>query len=158
MDLFWKIIATGFGTGYSPWAPGTAGTLAAAGLLVALSWQWPEAFGAGWASAPWLLGLLVLFTLLGLASVRALQPQWGEDPQRVVVDEMVGLWLAMVGAPVEWPWLLLAVVAFRVFDIWKPLGIRKCERLGGGWGVMADDLLAGLYAWALVQIVIFATT
>lgn len=156
MKFFWKLIATGFGTGYSPLAPGTMG----AGLACLILWQlhaWqPEWFSGTWPNAHGLLALILLFSALGVAAANALAHEWGHDPSKVVVDEMVGLWVAMLGMPVTWTWLLAAFVLFRVFDIWKPLGIKRAEALPGGWGVMADDVLAGIYSALLLHLFIFA--
>ncbi|MAW88189.1 MAG: phosphatidylglycerophosphatase A [Phyllobacteriaceae bacterium] len=156
MKFFWKLIATGFGAGYSPLAPGTMGAALACLILWLLHiWQ-PESFSGNWSVAHWLLDLILLFGGLGVAATDALADEWGHDPSKVVVDEMVGLWVAMLGIPVTWQWLLAAFVLFRIFDIWKPLVIKRAEALPGGWGVMADDVLAGIYSAALLHLFIFA--
>ena len=81
----------------------------------------------------------------------AVEPIWGEDPSRVVVDEMVGVWIPLLAAPAGNLWYALAAFAlFRLFDIFKPLGIRKMEYLKGGVGVMMDDILAGIYSLILL--------
>lgn len=77
----------------------------------------------------------------------------GEDPSRVVVDEMVGVWIPLLAVPDndKWIWYVVAAfVLFRAFDIAKPLGIRKMESLRGGVGVMMDDILAGVYSFILL--------
>jgi phosphatidylglycerophosphatase A len=152
--MFWKIIATGFGSGYSPVAPGTAGALVACGLLWTLTVVFPHQFSGGWLF-PHLLVLIAVFFFLGVKSAGVLEKEWGHDPSKIVVDEMVGVWIAMVGVPFSLVNLALAFVLFRVFDIWKPLGIRRMERLGGGWGVMMDDVLAGVYALATLHLILF---
>lgn len=144
--MFWKIIATGFGSGYSPVAPGTAGALVACGILWALQALFPEQFSGGWEKAHWLLLLAVFFFFLGVKSASRLEKEWGHDPSKIVVDEMVGVWVAMLGVPFSLVNLALAFILFRIFDIWKPLGIRNMERMKAGWGVMMDDVLAGIYA------------
>lgn len=79
---------------------------------------------------------------------RPSEPYWGEDPSRVVVDEMVGVWITLLAAPAGHVWYgLAAFVLFRFFDILKPLGIRRMEKLPGGVGVMMDDVLAGVYGF-----------
>ncbi len=70
----------------------------------------------------------------------------------MVLDEMVGMWVALWATPVEWETWLAIFFLFRVFDVFKPLGIRWLERLPGGWGVMLDDVLAGVYAWLSWQV------
>lgn len=155
MILFWKIIATGGGAGYSPWAPGTAGTALACLLLWSFSLLWPAYF-SGIGHQPGLVLLIGIYGMLSLVAVHQLQPLWGKDPSRVVADEILGLWVAMIGVPVQWPYLLGAFALFRFFDILKPLGIRRAEALPGAWGVIADDVLAGIYTWLVLRAAILA--
>ena len=150
--MFWKIIASGFGSGYSPVAPGTAGALLAALVLWALHGFFQVPFDGGWSQTMWLLPLIGFFFFLGVAAAAKVEPVWGHDPSKVVLDEMVGVWIAMLGVPFSLLNLALAFVLFRVFDIWKPLGIRRMESLPGGWGVMVDDALAGVYACLLLHV------
>jgi phosphatidylglycerophosphatase A len=76
------------------------------------------------------------------------------DPSCAVIDEVLGMGVAMFLLPQgpEWPFIIMAVILFRLFDIWKPFPIRRLEKLPGGWGIMTDDLVAGLYAFAWVQV------
>jgi phosphatidylglycerophosphatase A len=141
--LFHICIATGFGAGFSPVAPGTAGALLATLIWMGMSFLVSPALLVGATSAA-----IVLFTLLGVNSTNALAAEWGEDPSRVVVDEMVGVWIALLAASSgNWVHALIAFALFRFFDILKPLGIRKMESVVGGWGVMLDDILAGVYSY-----------
>jgi phosphatidylglycerophosphatase A len=144
--LFHIIIASGFGSGYSPVAPGTAGSLLATVLWLALSYFFPHYLLLITTSI-----LIVLFTILGIWSANELEPYWGKDPSRIVVDEMVGVWIALLAVN-NWNmyYTLLAFVLFRLFDIFKPLGIRKMESLKGGLGVMMDDIVAGIYSFVLI--------
>ena len=144
--MFWKLIATGFGSGYSPFAPGTAGSLVGCLLLWGLQVFLPEQFSGGWQQAHNLLILTGLFFLLGVWASQKMEAEWGHDAQKIVADEIAGVWVAMIAVPVTLLNLALAFALFRLFDIWKPLGIRRMEKLPGGWGVMGDDLLAGIYA------------
>lgn len=145
------IIGTGFGSGFWPWGPGTAGA-----LLATLIW-----IGASYVFTPlWLLiltfVLILIFTPWGVWADNRLEPYWGEDPSRVVVDEMVGVWIALlVAMPDVWwqPWV--AFLLFRFFDIVKPLGIRRMEDLPGGVGVMMDDVLAGVYSAVILLAINF---
>ncbi|MBO4986126.1 MAG: phosphatidylglycerophosphatase A [Bacteroides sp.] len=143
------MIATGFGSGFSPIAPGTAGA-----LLATLIWF---ALATVFSDIPllWVTGALIfLFTFLGIWAADKLEPYWGEDPSRVVVDEMVGVWIALLAAPSGHLYYGLAAFAlFRLFDIWKPLGIRRMERLPGGLGVMMDDILSGMYGFLVLMAV-----
>ncbi len=92
-----------------------------------------------------------MFTLAGIWAADSLEAYWGEDPSRVVVDEMVGVWIALLAAPAGHVWYALgAFVVFRLFDIFKPLGIKRMEKLSGGVGVMMDDILAGVYGFIVL--------
>ena len=147
------MIATGFGTGYSPFAPGTAGALLATILWFALLFLLPSNL---------LLittGVLILFfTLTGIWATNALESEWGKDPSKVVVDEMVGVWIALLGvAERNYYHILLAFALFRLFDIYKPLGIRRMEKLNGGLGVMMDDILAGIYSLVVLLLIRWLT-
>lgn len=150
--LFPTLIGTGFGAGFWPWGPGTAGA-----VLATLLW----AVLASLLSTPMLtfttLALIVVFTLLGTWATARLIPYWGEDPSRVVVDEMVGVWIPLLAAD-NWRQALLALLLFRFFDIVKPLGIRSLDRRHGAFWVMADDLLAGIYSLVVHHLIIYIAT
>ena len=89
--------------------------------------------------------------MLGVWATNKVIPFWGEDPRRVVIDEMVGVWIPLIASPVGNLWYALAsFVLFRFFDIAKPLGVRQMERFPGGIGVMADDILAGIYSLFII--------
>ena len=133
-----------FGAGFLPVAPGTWGAAAGALLLLPL-------YGyTGAQTWPLIGGLIVLASVTGARAARDLAPDWGEDPKPFVLDEVAGMWTAMLGHAVRAPELLVAFFLFRVFDIWKPFGIRRLEAVGKGWGVMLDDLAAGIAANALI--------
>ena len=145
--LFHIIIASGFGSGFSPFAPGTAGALVAVIIWTVLFYVIPFNILLVVTSL-----LIVLFTAAGIWSADKLESEWGKDPSKVVVDEMVGVWIALLAVPVGNVWyILFAFLLFRFFDIFKPLGIRKMEQLEGGIGVMADDILAGIYSFILLM-------
>lgn len=145
--LFHIIIASGFGSGFSPFAPGTAGALVAVIIWTVLFYVIPFNILLVVTSL-----LIVLFTAAGIWSADKLESEWGKDPSKVVVDEMVGVWIALLAVPVGNVWyILFAFLLFRFFDIFKPLGIRKMEQLEGGIGVMADDILAGIYSFLLLM-------
>ncbi len=152
--MFWKTIATGFGSGYSPIAPGTAGALVACLLWWGLQ-SCPLSCFSGETSWAGLMGLIVIFFFLGVRSADELEHEWGHDPSKIVVDEMVGVWIAMLFVPFSLSNLAVAFILFRIFDIWKPLGIRQMEKLPGGWGVMMDDVLAGIYALVVVHLYLY---
>lgn len=135
-------VATGFGVGRVPKAPGTAGSVL--GLL--LWWPVGSLSLAGYG--------LCLAVALGVGIVvagRAAQALGLSDPPMVVWDEVVGMGFTLLGAPrTAWS-LLLGFALFRLFDIVKPAPIRRLERLPGGYGIMLDDVLAGVYAGACLQ-------
>jgi phosphatidylglycerophosphatase A len=130
-------LAFGFGAGLVPLAPGTAGTAIAIPFAVALRLLDPLWF---WAA------LMLLFALGVWCCGRASEQLGVHDHGGIVWDEMVGYWLAVALAPLEWQWFLAAFVLFRVFDIFKPWPVRQIDqRVAGGLGIMADDIVAGLY-------------
>lgn len=147
-SLFHIIIASGFGTGFSPYAPGTAGA-----VLATIVWLILSFFVSSCPLFLITLALVLVFTVLGIWSANVLEPTWGKDPSRIVVDEMVGVWIALLAVDSgNLYYVLLAFVLFRLFDIFKPLGIRRMERLKGGWGVMMDDILAGVYSLLILLV------
>lgn len=140
------ILATGFGSGYCPVAPGTAGALLATVIWLAYTLFLPPT-----TCIVLTVVLTLLFTVLGVWATNKVIPFWGEDPRRVVIDEMVGVWIPLIAAPAGNLWYALAsFVLFRFFDIAKPLGVRQMERFPGGIGVMADDILAGIYSLFII--------
>lgn len=153
------IIGTGFGSGFWPWGPGTAGSVLATLIWLAIA-LWGHIGGATLQSITF--GLVIVSTIIGTWATQKLQPYWGEDPSRVVIDEMAGVWIPLsllipfdgLGHPHDslW-WALVALVLFRFFDMVKPLGIKKLDRKKGAFYVMADDLLGGVYA-AITMVII----
>lgn len=150
MKRFYTLTLSGFGTGWLPVAPGTWGAAAAA-LLV-----WPLTNLTPSAAVLELLVLILVFSWIGALGSDAMAAEWGDDPRQTVIDEMVGMWIAVLGLPLQWPYWVAAFLLFRFFDIFKPLGIRRMEKIGGGWGVMLDDVVAGAYSNLLLQVVVLA--
>jgi len=138
-----KILATGFGAGLSPVAPGTAGTLV--GVVVCLL-CYPLA---------WPLRLLFVVAITALSIYVAGQAEIlfeKTDDQRIVIDEIAGLQVTMLPVAVTGLHLCIAFVLFRIFDIWKPFPLGRLQNFPGGWGVVADDLGAAIYAGCLMLI------
>ena len=136
-DVLARVVATVFGTGYSALAPGTVGS--AMGVLL----FWPMA-SAAW---PWQAAAsAILFVVGSLAAARVARRMNRKDPGVVVVDEVVGQWVTLIALPFTPVTAGLGFVLFRVMDIVKPWPARDLERVPGGWGIMADDVAAGVYA------------
>lgn len=154
MNQFYKFMATGFGSGYSPLAPGTAGSVVGCLIFYVLWLYFPQYFpGFGMDALPFII-LILLFLFIGVKASHLLEPEWGADPSKIVIDEIVGMWISLLFIPFSHLNLFLAFVLFRLFDIFKPLYIRKAESLKQGWGVMMDDVFAGIYANITLQIII----
>jgi phosphatidylglycerophosphatase A len=139
-------LATFFGLGLFPAAPGTA-----ASAVSVLAYRFVL---HGWPWTVYVLVLVVLFLSGAAASSRYARELGRPDPGRVVVDEVCGQLLALTLLPAEWLPLLLSFAAFRFFDIVKPGPIRTLEKLPSGWGIMADDAAAGLAAAVAVRLVL----
>jgi phosphatidylglycerophosphatase A len=140
------VLSTWFGCGLFPIAPGTFGTLAAVPLVLVLN-----KLGL-WYSAV----TLVIAVGISIWSAGLTQDLLGkDDPSAVVIDEVAGFLLAMTFLPFSWLVLGLGFVLFRIFDVFKPYPIRQLEGLSGGFGIVIDDLLAGLYTCACVRVALF---
>ncbi len=139
--------ATAFYIGFIPGAPGTYGSLAAVLVYYAI-------YHFSGRILPGLhLTAICLISLAGiLASAEVSRSSGQEDPQYVVIDEVAGQLLTFLFLPVNWLNLILGFLAFRTFDMWKPFPIRRLESLGEGVGIMADDLLAGVYGNVILQL------
>jgi len=132
--------------GFAPVAPGTVGAAAAIPFFVLLRWA-----GSAWLE----IVVCAVIVVAGAWSARLTERALGvEDPGPVVIDEVVGMLVSLLFLPGTWPVIVAAFVAFRVFDIVKPWPARRLEHIPGGWGVMADDVMAGVYANLAVQILL----
>ena len=141
-------LATAGYAGYAPVAPGTVGSVVGLVLLAGLRYL----------ERPFLeAGILVALIALGVwASGVAERHAGREDPGYVVIDEVAGILLTMIGVTLSWPTVIVGFLAFRVFDIFKPFPARSAERLPGGTGIMADDLVAAVYASLILRLVMWA--
>ena len=163
------LLATWFGLGYLPKAPGTWGSVGGVALALLMAWANSQNHSATTIPANgnfWTTGLLpssgevaitVMIAVIGIiVAGRAARYAQIKDPQWVVIDEVSGqlltyylfLWLL----PLNWKSWLLGFILFRVFDIWKPFPARQLEHLPGGWGIMADDWMAGIYAALVLRV------
>lgn len=135
--------AFGFGSGCSPKAPGTVGTLAAVPLYLLIQ-DLPLTF--------YLMILVVGFALGVWFCQKASDALGVHDHGGIVWDEFVGYWITMIAAPAGLIWVVLGFVLFRLFDIWKPQPVRWFDqRVHGGLGIMLDDVVAGIYALLVLQ-------
>ena len=139
-------LAFGFGSGLAPFAPGTFGTLAAIPLyllMVHLTW-------------PWYVLVLLLSAVLGIYLCEQASKNLGvHDHGGIVWDEFVGFWITMFMIPPTWYWILLGFILFRIFDIIKPQPIKWLDKkVKGGFGIMVDDVIAGLFAWIILIITV----
>jgi len=147
-----KIIASGFGTGYAPIAPGTAGSILATAIVYVFVYHLH--FNQFDLNA-FLLTMSSLGFVIGIGCCNLLEDEWGKDPSKVVWDEMIGIFISLIFIPITFTNLILSLILFRFFDISKILGIRKLEDIDGGAGVMLDDVLAGVYANLVLQAIIY---
>lgn len=138
-----KLLATGFGSGYSPWIPGTAGSLVAVIIYLGLhhlSW---------WQYAITLLGI----TALAFWSADIAESQFREkDCRKIVIDEIDGYLFTMFLVPFAVKYIIIGFILFRILDIIKPYPIQVLHKLSGGLGIVADDVGAGIYANLLLQL------
>jgi len=139
-----RFFATGFYSGYVPFAPGTAGS--AVGLLI----YWIP----GFENHIILLSSIVVMFFVGVFVSGIMERSYGNDPPIVVIDEVVGMWITLLFLPKS---IILSVggfLLFRIFDIIKPPPARNLESLKKGWGIMLDDVMAGIYGNLVLQVLV----
>lgn len=167
LPFFTGIIATGFYSGYLPWASGTFGSIVGVLLFLLIP---------GTDRTAILFSLIILGFFTGVVTSASVARIVGHqltasaelaketfqgggheqpDPSIVVIDEIVGMWISLLFLPQSWSAIALAFVCFRAFDILKPPPARQLERIPGGWGIMLDDVAAGIYANLSVRLVLF---
>ena len=148
LDIFYKTFATGLYTGYLPYAPGTWGSLLA---CIILWFVWPE---------QWYYQILIIVAFYPFAvyfSDKAVA-YFGPDGRPIVIDEVIGQMAALIMAPRDLLVYVMAFLLFRAFDIIKPPPARQWEKLRGGYGIVADDMAAGVYAAIVLQLAILVLT
>ncbi len=144
-------VATFFGAGYLKPGPGTWGSIAAALLWIATAWWFHLSQSSMAAVLATGIGLTIV---LGVPAATIVERESGRtDPGFVVIDEVAGQWIALLFCPTDWAHGLIALILFRLFDITKPFPVRRLERLPGGWGIVFDDVAAGLYALGIASLV-----
>jgi len=148
--LWATLVATFFGIGRLRPGPGTWGSLAAALIWAGLS----RFIEPAWQTLT-LAGLAAIAVAIGIpAATAAAQASGVKDPQFVVIDEVAGQWITLLFAPVSWKTLLAGFILFRGFDIVKPPPVRQLEKLASGTGIVLDDVAAGVYAVAVMQLLL----
>ena len=145
--FFEKAIATALGIGYINRGAGTVASVA-----YCIVWYWLPKKSFAWQCLP-----VVLVLIVGYWSAGVVEKWWGKDSNKVVIDEVAGMMISLLSIPVSINNAIVAFVLFRFFDIVKPLGIRRLEKLPSGLGVMADDFVAGLYSLIILKVFIAIT-
>ena len=140
-----KCFATGLFTGYSPTVPGTVGTLPA----------WLIAWFIIGDNQSLLIAGTVVMTMASVWLATLAEPLFGHDAKKIVIDEWAGMFVSLLLIPYQWEYYLLAFAAFRVFDVLKIPPAAQAERLPRGWGVTADDIVAGIQANLVTQAAIW---
>ena len=140
-----RMIATGLFSGYSPVAPGTAGSLVGLAFYLIPGFEQPVL----------MCSAAVAMFFLGVFASARMEEELGEDPPVVVVDEVVGMWISLLFLP-KGIWIAgLSFLLFRLFDIVKPPPARRLEALQHGWGIMLDDVAAALYANVAARLALY---
>lgn len=144
------LLSLGFGSGLMPFAPGTFGTLMAIPFYLVIAQL----------DVPYYLAFILFAFGLGVYLCQYTSTALGvHDHSGIVWDEFVGFWITMIAVPVTWQWIVAGFVLFRVFDIVKPWPVKVVDkRMTGGFGIMFDDVLAGLYALGCLQFALYLLT
>ncbi|MCW3089607.1 MAG: phosphatidylglycerophosphatase [Ferruginibacter sp.] len=150
MIKFHTLVASVLGIGYVGKGGGTA-----AAVVYCIIWF---LLPAGYEKSNWQVVITLLIIGIGIWSSNIVDSIWGTDSSKVVIDEVAGMAIALLYVPQQLQYVLISLVAFRFFDIVKPLGVRNLEILPRGWGVMADDVLAGIYALLVIQLWMWIAT
>lgn len=148
--LWATLIATFFGAGRLSPGPGTWGSASAVMLWAALAYELSPSY-----RTPTVIGLAILVILIGIpAATQVARASATKDPQFVVIDEVAGQLIALIAVPLAWKTFLAGFILFRAFDIIKPPPVRQLERLPEGTGIVLDDVAAGIYALAVMQLLL----
>ena len=145
INLLERLLGSGFFSGYIPIAPGTFGSLVALAIYLIPGFENPTI----------LLTLISLFSIIGIYTGNKFEKVYGKDPAQCTIDEMVGMWITLLFIPKYIWYILFAFIIWRILDIIKPFPANIFEKINGGWGIMLDDIMAGLYSLILVHIIIY---
>lgn len=147
MKIVWRVVASFFGLGFFPVAPGTFASFVVVLLHKSTLYSVP---------LPYYLSVFLLLLVLGIPAATAYASELKKtDPRQIVIDEAAGQLLVVFAVSPDWTLLVIGFLLFRFFDILKPFPIRKAEGLPGGWGIMADDLAAALMAKFILHLIIY---
>ena len=145
INIVEKTLGSGFYTGYIPIASGTWGSLAALIIFLIPGFENPSI----------MIFMISLFILIGVPIATKFESIYGKDPKECTIDEVVGTWISFLFLPRKIWWIIIAFLIWRAIDIYKPFPIRKLEKIKGGWGVMLDDVLGGIYSFMIIQVIIY---
>ena len=145
INLLERLLGSGFFSGYIPIAPGTFGSLVALAIYLIPGFENPTI----------LLTLISLFSIIGIYTGNKFEKVYGKDPAQCTIDEMVGMWITLLFIPKYIWYILIAFIIWRILDIIKPFPANIVEKIKGGWGIMLDDIVAGIYSLILVHIIIY---
>jgi len=140
-----KLLGSGFYTGYIPFASGTFGSIA--GLIIYLI--------PGFENPTIMLIMISIFTVIGVNIGTKFEKVYGKDPHQCTIDEIVGMWISLLFVPKKLWFIVIAFILWRFLDIIKPFPAKLVEKINGGIGIVADDIIAALYTLVLVQIIIY---
>ncbi len=143
-----KSIATLGPIGYLPKAPGTWGSMTGA-----LIWYLAAEFFSGFYK--YQIVCVVASALIGIIVSNIVSKSGSKDPKEVVIDELTGMWIALLWLPHSIKLTIIALILFRIFDIAKPFGIRRLEKVKGGWGIMLDDIAAGIVSALILHTTLY---
>ncbi|MFZ7115308.1 MAG: phosphatidylglycerophosphatase A [Bacteroidota bacterium] len=143
-----KRIATLGPIGYLPKAPGTWGSITGAIVWFLLAELFPD-------FQKYHLTLIIISAFVGIIVTNIVSKSGNKDPKEVVIDEFVGMWIALIWLPHSIKLTFLALILFRIFDIAKPFGIRRLEKIKGGFGIMLDDIAAGVASSLVIHLTIY---
>lgn len=143
-----KLFGSGFFTGYIPFASGTFGSAAALVIY----------FIPGFENPSIMIFMITLFILIGVPIGDKFEAVYGKDPKECTIDEVIGMWISLLFVPKKIWWIILTFFIWRGFDIWKPFPANKLESIKGGWGILLDDVMSGIYTFIVIQLIIAAFT
>lgn len=143
INIFDKIVGTGFFTGFSPFASGTVGSVVAYGIY----------FIPGFNTYDFLVPAIIVSLIYGIFIGSKFEQVYGKDPSVFTLDEFTGSWIALLILPVNIYWLIANFFLWRILDILKPYPANRLENLSGGWGIMLDDVVSGIYTAVILALI-----